>query len=112
MNKLLVASLASSLALAAAGTCLAQTTTTVTTKGDVLLMQQVHKEHQLDLPKRGQSMAQVLKQFGAPLQKLDTRGGDSAKHPPINRWVYAGYTVYFERNHVIHAVINPPPGNS
>jgi hypothetical protein len=80
--------------------------------GDVLLMQQVHKERGMNLPQRGLTMAQVEHRYGAPLQKLDTRGGDTPRHPPINRWVYAGYTVYFERNRVIHAVINPPPGNS
>ncbi|MDN5923652.1 MAG: hypothetical protein L0H70_01480 [Xanthomonadales bacterium] len=77
-------------------------------QADVLLMHQVQKEHQMHMPTRGMSMAQVKQRFGAPLRKLPTRGGDTAKHPPIHRWVYAGYTVYFERSHVIHAVVNPP----
>ncbi|HET6631198.1 MAG TPA: hypothetical protein VFG73_00630 [Rhodanobacteraceae bacterium] len=75
---------------------------------DVLLIKQVRKEQQLQMPTRGMSMAQVERKFGAPLRKLDTRGGDTPKHPPIHRWVYPGYIVYFERSHVIHSVINPP----
>jgi hypothetical protein len=55
-------------------------------------------------PSRGMSMAQVEKRYGAPLEKLPSAGGDSARHPVINRWRYNGYTVYFERNRVIHSV--------
>lgn len=75
---------------------------------DELLMNQVQKEKHVNMPTRGMTMAQVKQRFGAPLHKLPTRGGDTPKHPPIHRWAYAGYTVYFERNHVIHSVINPP----
>jgi len=65
-----------------------------------------------DLPHRGLTMAQVEKRYGAPVEKLPTRGGDAPRHPPINRWRYDGYTVYFERNRVIHSVVDsgaPPP---
>lgn len=57
-----------------------------------------------DMPGRGLSMAQVERRYGAPLEKLPTAGGDAPRHPPINRWRYQGYTVYFERNRVIHSV--------
>ena len=57
-----------------------------------------------DLPRRGLSMAQVERQYGAPVEKMPTAGGDAPRHPPINRWRYNGYTVYFERNRVIHSV--------
>lgn len=56
------------------------------------------------LPTRGLSMAQVEQRFGSPLERLPTAGGDAPRHPPINRWRYAGFTVYFERNRVIHSV--------
>ncbi|MGH8173471.1 MAG: hypothetical protein ACREPX_09995 [Rhodanobacteraceae bacterium] len=56
------------------------------------------------MPVRGLSMAQVEQRYGAPVEKLPTAGGDAPKHPPINRWRYNGYTVYFERNRVIHSV--------
>ena len=58
------------------------------------------------VPTRGMSMAQVESRFGAPVDKLPAAGGDAPKHPTINRWRYAGYTVYFERNHVIHTVVD------
>jgi len=63
------------------------------------------------LPTRGLSMAQVEQRYGAPVEKLPTAGGDAPLHPPINRWRYNGYTVYFERNRVITAVVDssPPP---
>ena len=56
------------------------------------------------LPTRGMSMGQVEKRFGAPVDKMPTAGGDAPRHPPINRWRYNGYTVYFERDRVIHSV--------
>ena len=59
-----------------------------------------------DLPHRGLSMAQVEQRYGAPVEKLPTAGGDAPRHPPINRWRYNGYTVYFERNRVIHSVVD------
>jgi len=80
--------------------------------GDRLLMQRVQQEQGMTLPKKGMSMAQVERQFGAPTLKLDARGGSSAKQPVINRWMYPGYIVYFERSHVVHAVLNTPAGNN
>ena len=68
----------------------------------------VRQEQGMNLPHRGLTMAQVERQYGAPIHKLQTRGGDTNKHPPINRWEYANYIVYFERNHVIHSVITTP----
>ena len=59
-----------------------------------------------DLPRRGLSMAQVEQRYGAPIEKFPTAGGDAPRHPPINRWRYNGYTVYFERNRVIHSVVD------
>lgn len=58
------------------------------------------------LPQRGLSMAQVQKLYGAPVAKLAPAGGDAPRHPVINRWRYDGYTVYFERNRVIHTVVD------
>lgn len=51
------------------------------------------------MPSRGMTMAQVEQYFGAPQQKLDPVG-----HPPISRWVYEGFIVYFEGQYVIHAL--------
>ncbi len=51
------------------------------------------------VPTRGVSMAQVEQGFGAPSQRLPAVG-----QPPITRWVYPTFVVYFERSYVIHAV--------
>jgi hypothetical protein len=79
---------------------------------DNLLVHRVQQEQGMNLPARGMSMAQVEQRYGAPQRKLAPRGGDSAKHPVINRWDYAQFIVYFERSHVIHAVLNTPAGNN
>ena len=57
-----------------------------------------------DVPVRGLSMGQVERRYGAPLDKLPTAGGGAPRQPPINRWRYNGFTVYFERDRVIHSV--------
>lgn len=71
---------------------------------DVLLVDRVQHENQMAMPARGMSMAQVEARFGAPGQKLDARGGQKRQWPTINRWVYPGFVVYFEKNRVIDAV--------
>ncbi len=68
-----------------------------------------HAYEGANMPVRGMSMAQVEKRFGAPAEKLAPAGGDAPKHPTINRWRYAGYTVYFERSRVIHSVVDAAP---
>lgn len=50
-------------------------------------------------PARGTSMAKVEARFGAPA----TRAGPVGQ-PPITRWDYADFVVYFEYDHVVHAV--------
>lgn len=65
-----------------------------------------HYSEHANVPWRGMSMAQVEKRFGAPVSKLPAAGGDTPRHPVIHRWRYNGYTVYFERTHVIHSVLD------
>lgn len=79
---------------------------------DNLLIQRVQQEQSMNLPARGMTKAQVERKYGAPLRKLDPRGGDTRLHPVIYRWEYAKYIVYFEHDHVIHAVLNTPAGNN
>ncbi len=52
-------------------------------------------------PKSGMSMKTVLRQFGEPRQKIPAVG-----EPPISRWVYDKFTVYFENQYVIWSVVN------
>jgi hypothetical protein len=64
--------------------------------------QQGADAQQMQRPARGITMADVSRRFGEPAQKLAPIG-----NPPITRWVYPQYTVYFEFEHVIHAVLHP-----
>ena len=63
------------------------------------------RESQLERPKRGLTMDQVEKQFGAPATRHPTVGGSSAQQPPITRWDYIGFSVVFERDRVIDSVV-------
>lgn len=77
------------------------------------LRMKVKQEQRMNLPTRGMTMDQVKRAFGAPLKVLPTRGGSSKFQPPIHRWEYAKYIVYFEYKHVIHSVaISPGPNAS
>jgi len=78
--------------------------------GDTLLMERVQEEP-ANLPRRGMSMAQVEARFGAPTDRLDPRGGQKRDWPTINRWMYPGFTVYFERTKVIDVVMNKADQN-
>ena len=80
--------------------------------GDSLLVHRVQEEQGMNLPSRGESMADVEKTYGAPLRKLSPAGGDTSRHPQINRWEYSTFIVYFEHSHVIHSVLNTPAGNN
>jgi len=54
----------------------------------------------IKIPTAGMTMKQVEKAFGPPAKKLDPVG-----KPPITRWMYDQFTVYFEKQYVIHAVV-------
>lgn len=73
--------------------------------GDTLLIQRVQQETG-NLPARGLRMAQVEAHYGAPVERLDRRGGQKQAWPVIDRWVYPAFTVYFEKGRVIDAVAN------
>lgn len=93
----LVIALASSLAL----------TSSIAAAGDTLLIERVQAEQATPLPARGSSMAQVQAKFGAPEQKYPpVAGPNNRKHnPPITRWAYPNFNVYFENDHVVDAVL-------
>jgi hypothetical protein len=65
---------------------------------------QVRESH-TNVPKRGESMADVEKRFGAPATRHPTVGGASAHQPPITRWDYNGFAVIFERDRVVDSVV-------
>jgi hypothetical protein len=55
-------------------------------------------------PARGMSMEKVEATFGAPTRRVPAVGGSSTAQPPISRWEYPGFVVYFENDKVVHTV--------
>jgi hypothetical protein len=60
------------------------------------------RESDIARPHRGMTMHAVEAKFGAPAARHEAVG-----EPPISRWDYHGYTVFFEKDRVIHAVVDP-----
>jgi hypothetical protein len=73
---------------------------------ETLLIERVQEENKAAMPVRGQTMAQVEAKYGAPSERMDPQGGQKRAWPQINRWVYADFTVYFEKSKVIDVVAN------
>ena len=76
-----------------------------TVRAETLLIDRVQRES-MSMPTRGMRVADVEKRFGAPSDRLQPAGGQKRQWPSIQRWVYPGFTVYFERGRVIDAVAN------
>jgi hypothetical protein len=55
-------------------------------------------------PAPGMTMKTVEERFGAPGERHQAVGA-----PPITRWDYPAFAVYFEKDRVIHAVVTPAP---
>lgn len=53
-----------------------------------------------DRPNRGSSMATVESRYGAPSNRHAAVGS-----PPISRWDYPQFSVYFENDRVLHTVL-------
>ena len=51
-------------------------------------------------PMRGTTQAQVEAKWGQPVSRKAAVGD-----PPISSWEYSNFTVYFEYDRVIHAVL-------
>ncbi len=83
--------------------------TPFTTSADVLLLQAIQQAppnnaQGIPRPRRGMTMDQVRRHFGNPGQEIPPVG-----EPPITRWVYPKYTVYFEHQYVLESVVHPRP---
>ena len=70
-----------------------------TANADTLDMQGVAAPADDGRPTRGMTQARVESTYGAPAS-VQSAVGD----PPITRWEYANFVVYFEYDKVIHAV--------
>ncbi len=68
---------------------------------DVLLLDAIDQKmaQATALPGRGMTMETVTRNFGEPSGRQAAIGD-----PPITRWDYPGFIVYFEYRHVVHAV--------
>lgn len=58
----------------------------------------------LSLPVRGESQRDVLERFGLPDEEHPAVG-----KPPITRWDYREFSVYFESGHVVDSVRHHQP---
>ncbi|MCG8669914.1 MAG: phosphodiesterase [Pseudomonadales bacterium] len=56
----------------------------------------------VETPRRGLNKPQVEQRYGSPNDKVPAVG-----EPPISRWVYSDYTVYFDTDYVVHSVRHP-----
>lgn len=70
------------------------------THADVLLIDRVEAKSKFDVPQKSATMNQVRAQYGDPMSESAAVG-----EPPITRWVYEDYVVYFEHQHVITTVL-------
>jgi hypothetical protein len=65
------------------------------------------KQSNMELPQRGMSKQDVIRDFGDPLEITDAVG-----KPPISQWLYADYVVYFENDWVLYSVVKHPSGSN
>lgn len=68
-------------------------------QADRLLIDVLGEERFSGLPRNGESMQQVERRHGPPRERVQPVGD-----PPISRWIYDRYTVYFEHDRVLHTV--------
>lgn len=68
---------------------------------DTLLLDSIDRDAPTanERPRAGVTMQSVEARFGAPSERRPAVGD-----PPITRWEYPGFIVYFEYDRVIHAV--------
>jgi hypothetical protein len=90
----LTVALAVTLVVLLAGTARAETVA----EGDQVMV----RESDIARPSRGMTMHAVETKFGAPQERHGAVG-----EPPISRWDYPGFKVFFEKDRVIHAVVDP-----
>lgn len=58
----------------------------------------------ISLPQHGMKMDEVERRYGAPISRDPAIG-----NPPITRWNYPGFSVFFEHRTVLHAVQKDRP---
>lgn len=90
--------------LAFVGAAAAGTGDRAATRGTVVDMPAEADGAPAAVPRRTMTMAQVERRYGDPRMRHGAVG-----EPPITRWDYADFSVFFEHDRVLHAVV---PGDS
>jgi hypothetical protein len=67
---------------------------------DVLLIEEVRQSERMDLPTNGMNQAEARARWGDPATPHAAVGD-----PPITRWDYDGWSVYFEYDLVLFTVL-------
>jgi hypothetical protein len=68
---------------------------------DAISQAPINSEEGLPRPKRGMSMEQVRQRYGLPATEYPQVG-----EPPITRWDYDNYSVFFEYQYVLTSVVH------
>ncbi len=74
---------------------------------DVLLMEGIQSGPDVQTPHKGLNMDSVRNSYGSPVKQypaVSTAG--NPRHPPITRWDYQGFSVFFENDRVLHSVVH------
>lgn len=66
---------------------------------DTLLIDGIAPADSASFPVRGSTSDEVLTSFGEPVARTAAVG-----EPPISRWEYGSFVVFFEYDYVLHAV--------
>ena len=73
---------------------------------DTLLMDSVQSAPATATPQRGMTMDAVRAKYGNPVTEHPAvPSNEGPLHPPITRWDYDGYSVFFENSTVLHSVV-------
>jgi hypothetical protein len=73
---------------------------------DSIEAEPLNNEAGLSRPERGMTAQQVFNTYGKPLEEKAAIG-----NPPITRWIYNDFKVYFEYDHVIRSVVTRKKNN-
>lgn len=98
MHRLKTVLLAIGLGLSAIGI---QSIVDHTALAETIVIKNTDQFYSENKPYRGMRKEQVRQHFGEPRRTYSAVGD-----PPISRWQYDDFTVYFEKDRVIHAVDN------
>lgn len=81
-------------------------TVAATASADTLLVERAARAKGA-VPERGMTMDAVESQWGEPQERLaPVPAKPTKRNPPITTWRYPAFTVYFEHQRVVAAVLN------